>query len=280
MNESRPGIKLALVVGDLHCGSKHGLLHPGYFMDDGNEVRQNEFQRWLWTQWIAMNEWAANVVGSDPFDLIANGDLTEGEHHRTKELVDPDPACHPRIAFKCLEPLNNKAKASGGDSMIVKGTPAHVGTRAEDGVASELDSIRDDNRSRHAFYRLPVTYHGCVCRFSHHISATVRAALEGTALSIQLAEEQLRAAKEGRPIPKVIGRAHRHAFGVFEDTNGLAFVTPAWQGMTAFVSKILPAAELTTVGAVLLDWRKSDYGGTPTVHRFLRTQPPLLEVMR
>jgi hypothetical protein len=54
-----------------------------------------------------------------------------------------------------------------------------------------------------------------------------------TQFSVQLAEEQLEAANNGEPNPRVLLMAHRHKTGHWQDDNGMAIVTGAWQAAIA-----------------------------------------------
>lgn len=273
MSDEPVRTKLAVVFSDIHCGSIFGLCPPEFPLSEGAVARITPFQQWLWEQWQDFEQFCFRIVGDDPYTLIANGDMVEGEHHQTKQLIHPDSGMHGDIAKAVIKPLADKAE----HVLFVKGTRAHVGTVSEDHIASAQGAEPDPFNKGAAWWRLRLRIHGCLCRASHHISATIRQSLEATQLSIQLAEERLAALRQRREVPKVFVRSHRHTFGQYSDGDGLFLVTSAWQGSSEFVHKILPTAELAIVGGFVLDWRNVDPGELPAIHPFRRVQPAMQE---
>src|SRR5687767_11379157 len=122
----QPGApRVAVVVNDIHSGSTVGLLPPDFETLEGNRIAQNRFQQWLWACWThATQTWLPAVVGSDPWVLIANGDLVEGCHHGTKEVISPDEGDHKAAAFQVIQPLASKASAV----FLTEGTECHSKT--------------------------------------------------------------------------------------------------------------------------------------------------------
>jgi hypothetical protein len=90
------------IVGDLHCGSRFGLLPPSYW----NEHTE-ENQKWLWKQWRAL------IKMWPPLDLLVlNGDLIDGTQHRSDgvTLVSTSLGVQTDIAIECLRNLVARAK--------------------------------------------------------------------------------------------------------------------------------------------------------------------------
>ena len=56
-------IKTAVIISDLHCGSTVGLLPPDFSTEEGNEIRQNPLQKWLWECWIYAHEYKTKLLG-------------------------------------------------------------------------------------------------------------------------------------------------------------------------------------------------------------------------
>src|SRR3972149_5053317 len=54
-----PRPRLAVVIADIHAGSTVGLLPPGFVTKEGNEVKQNPLQEWLWACWQRANEFVS-----------------------------------------------------------------------------------------------------------------------------------------------------------------------------------------------------------------------------
>ena len=82
---------IVVCVGDTHCGSTVGLCPPeGLELDDGGLYEPNKSQHWLWNNWV--EAWAAikSVKRKNKkakLHLILNGDLVDGDHHKTTQIA-------------------------------------------------------------------------------------------------------------------------------------------------------------------------------------------------
>jgi hypothetical protein len=251
--------EVLVVLSDIHAGSTKAVLPPGFVTVEGNEVKQNALQAWQWDCWRRMEDHVAERVGTAKFGLVLNGDLIEGIHHGTKEIISPEIGDHAAAAIQLLAPIAEKAARV----FVVRGTEAHVNNH-EHMIAKKLGGALNPDLGIHAFDRLTLEVCGVRCVFRHHIGTTTRRGLAGTALSVQLAEEQVEAANNGEPIPRVLGCAHRHKGSVWRDDNGVSFVTPAWQALTRFAHKVVSQARCKP-GVVILDWRNCNEGDLPQV---------------
>jgi hypothetical protein len=250
-------IRALVDLSDLHCGSTKALLAPGFVTLEGQDVGQNNIQKWLWECWQRKDDFLNDWLGSDPFALVLNGDILEGIHHGTKEIISPEMADHRRAAIQILEPLVKRA----AKTFVVRGTEAHVNNH-ETGIGEQLGAVKNPETGLHAFDRLTLDMCGVRCVFRHHIGTSMRRGLAGSQLSLTLAEEQLEAANNSEIIPRVVGCAHRHKPGHYEDENGICFVSPAWQVLTRFGNKVVSAARCKP-GVQILDWREREDGELP-----------------
>jgi hypothetical protein len=248
-----------LELGDIHAGSKSGLLPDDFHDGDGNGHKQNAIQQFLWQCWRDLNDnWIPNIIGADPFALVIKGDIIEGCHHGSKEVITNDPQDHFEAAAELLEPLAAKAAAV----YIIEGTECHTGN-AERGMSRRLNAIKDPDTKKWAWPRLSLTIGGVRCIFQHHIGVTSRAWLEASALSIHLANEQIEAVRNGETMPRMLSCAHRHRYGEYRDASGLCCVTPPWQMLTRHGHKVVPSAR-TRPGALIHEF-KGD-GTLPITH--------------
>lgn len=245
-----------LVLSDTHCGSTVGLMPPEFETCEEVTVKQNAFQKRMWLAWMGMVE---KAKASGPFDLVLNGDLIEGIHHRTTEVFSADPADHVLCAQHVLQPLAEHAETV----YVVRGTAAHTGPSTEHGLAVKLGAV-SNTKARPAFDRLELTRNGCPCVFSHHMPTTARPWTEATGLGVNAAAHQLEAARAGEAIPRVVVSGHRHRFGLHMDSFSVSVALPAWQGLTRFGHKVVPQAR-TYVGMVWLDWTSKKAGELPVV---------------
>ncbi len=255
------GIRLAFVLSDLHCGSTLGLLPPGFTTLEGNRLEQNAAQKWLWEGWQdATEKWLPNIAGKDDYCLILNGDLVDGIHHQSTQIVSADMTDQFDAATQCLEPIAKKASKV----FLTEGTEVHA-RNLEHGLAKKLGAIADPDTRKPAWPRLSLTVAGTRCIFQHHISTTSRAWLEASALSIHLANEQIEAARNRETLPKVLCCAHRHIYGEFKNAAGLCVVTPPWQLLTRYAYRVVPSSRCKP-GIVALDFRGVADGELPVTH--------------
>lgn len=240
-------IRNVIVVSDLHCGCKLGLLHAsGIKLDDGGPYLPSENGMAVWALWTEFwGEWVPRVTKGEPFAVVLNGDLMDGVHHGSTTQISHNLDDQKRIALAVLEPVRD---ACEGRLYIVRGTEAHAGQSAvdEETIARELGAIPND-QGQHARWDLRLRMDGKLIHFLHHIGSTGSNAYEATAVNKELTEEYNEAARWGREVPYCIVRSHRHRhIEIRVPTSngyGIAMVTPGWQRKTPFAWKI-PGARL------------------------------------
>ena len=259
--------RVVVLLSDLHVGGSTALFPEGFETKTGNKVGLNPAQKWLLQCWAAGQDFIKEVVGDDPYVLVLNGDIIEGIHHKTTQVISASVEDQFAAAIFLLKPVVAKATKT----FMVSGTECHTGD-LEDSIGGVLNTIKNPETGRYAFDRLTMDIAGVRCVFRHHIAGATRRSLAGSALSVQLAEEQVEAATNKEPIPTVVCCAHRHKFGIFEDESGMCLVTPPWQLLTRFGHKVVSAAR-TKCGVVLLDWRGVQDGKKPVVHTLIFDTP-------
>lgn len=257
--------KLVLQLSDLHVGSTVGLWPENFIANEGFPVGQTHFQKWLWKCWTDMQGWAGKVIGKDPFDLVLNGDLVEGIHHKSLQVMSPDVGDQSAAVLQVLGWLADKASAV----HLVKGTECHT-RNDEVRLGHHLGASRDPSTGQHAWDVLDLDVHGTLFNFAHHISATARPYLEASAHSIALGALTQSRARTGKRVPMVMCRAHRHRHGVWNDGNQMSAICGAWQGLTRHGYKVVPDA-VPQPSAIIFDMRTIDRGDLPLVHQRVYT---------
>lgn len=260
-------IRTVVVLSDLHAGSTVALMPPEFTKADEQTVKQNPLQAWYWQCWKRTLDWIDETVGDDPAALILNGDLIEGDHHRTTEIISRDIGDHIEMARIILTPLTMRFSKT----FITRGTECHTGN-VEATLGKLLGSELNPENDRRVFDRLTLDICGVRLVARHHVATTSRPWLESNGLGMELASEQLNAVRNGEPMPRVLCVAHRHVAGHVATNEGLCLATPAWQGLTRHAHKVVPAARCKT-GAYLLDWRRTPNGQIPQIHRKLFEAP-------
>lgn len=244
-------------------------MPPDFKIEEGQSVKQNVIQQWLWECWLDANKWVLELANGDPFAVVLNGDLIEGNHHRTSQIIGPDIGDHIKAASESLDTIAGESSRL----FVVRGTECHTGN-TEASLGKHLGATPNPETGSYAWDRLLLDINGVRCVWRHHIGTTMRRGLAATQLSIQLAEEQVEAANSSEPIPRVLCCAHRHKFGFYQDHNGMAVVSPPWQGLSRFGHKVVSQAT-TNPGVFALDFRGLRHGELPRLHsRVYEAQKP------
>ena len=260
-------IRMLVALSDIHAGGTTSLLPPGFVLTEGNPIRQNAIQEWLWQCWEDSQRWLAQVAGDSPYGLILNGDIVEGVHHGTKQIIANELRDHIQCAHAILDPVVEKASKV----FMVKGTESHTGN-CEIDIARHVGAEVNPETGLPIFDRLTIDIAGVRLVARHHIPTAVRSYLEASQFSIQLGVEQQEAIRNNEKPPRILLCAHRHRYGEFKDGFGLCIVSPPWQALTRYGHKVVPQAR-TKPGMFILDWRGIPDGELPVVHHRLYDAP-------
>lgn len=253
--------KQLVILSDLHCGGSTGLWPKGFKTHEGFEVGQNGFQEWLWECWEDLEGWIKKKTGGKPYELLLNGDLIEGVHHRTIEIMTPDPSDMVNAAIQVLGPLSDRATRT----YLTTGTSCHVGN-TEAWIGREIGAVKDPDTGHHVFPRLELEYGDHLVAASHHISTTGRPYLEASALSMALGSEIQERARTGKRTPTILIKGHRHVHGIYSDGMGMCLVTGAWQGLTRHAQKVVSHA-IPRPSCFILNFEDCKSGDLPLVHQ-------------
>jgi len=231
-------------------------------MIDGQTIGhgKNEWQKWLWEQWMAMQEWVENVADGSPFDLLINGDALEGIHHHSDEIVAARILEHCTIARVALQFLVDAAT----DVYAVRGTECHT---------RDLETylMRSMGREKaHDFVQL--NFNGVLLDARHHMPVTGRLHLEASALSIVAANNRSNAVRAGHEPARIFLRGHRHVPGYYCDGGSMIAVTGGWQGLTRHGRKVV-ADSIPRPSAIILDARNTPHGELPAIHQRVFNPP-------
>lgn len=250
-----------MVLSDLHIGSTVGLWPPNFTAVEGMPIGQNAYQKLIWENWLACKEWIARVVGTDPFEVIYNGDLVDGIHHKTLQVMSVDVTDQSVATLMTLQGLSDRAVAT----YLTKGTESHT-RNDEIRLGERLHAVPDPVTGHHAWNRLELELPtGKVVAATHHIPTTKRTYLEASMLSIELQNEVTERVRNGKRPPDIILRAHRHTHGIYSNGRQMAIVTGAWQGLTRYGYKVVPHA-VPAASCVILDSRGKETGELPVAH--------------
>ena len=212
--------QVIVVCSDQHCGSELGLAHPdGVTTPDGNTWKPGKALLHLWEQYSSfVNDTERLVRGwrttGATAHLVLLGDLTDGDHHNTHQIVGRELGTHVGLARKAL---TDGVLRIGFDSVhMVMGTPAHVGPAGglEKSVGKNLEDagypiVRSPGGAT-IWTELLADFGAYRFDFRHHGRASGREHLRRSYANLYAADIYMTAVAEGRRPPDVAVRAHNH----------------------------------------------------------------------
>lgn len=246
--------KAIVVISDTHFGSTLALCQR-HRLDDGGWYDPSPLQKKLWLLWEDFWSWTYALLDGEPFVLVHNGDILDGDHHRTTTLSSHNLTVQARLSVDALSPHVAQASAY----YQIRGTEAHAGQSAkeEEAIAEALGAVPDESTGQHSRWELWVEFGPELIHFSHHIGTTSSTSYESSAPMRELVAGFVEAGQwRGRP-PSLVVRSHRHRYVEVKIPNARIVVTPAWQAKTPFVFK-MDRMRAPQFGGLLI--RQGEYG--------------------
>lgn len=229
--------RLLVATGDTHAGGTPAPMRKPIITDAGNEVAPNpvnlllagkleESVEWARQKAKALGSAGADVQGSIPVVLLHNGDLTEGKHHSTHEVLVPEVVDYQiEIARDLLNMYVDALKPMA--ILFTRGTEAHVGKAGslEEAVARGMASdglpvmrAPDTGQLVPQYWEMTLgghviwaAHHGKVGRLPHTKGS--QASLHASAVFLQECMDNFDRQLDGEaphPIPRVIIGSHHH----------------------------------------------------------------------
>lgn len=261
------------VTSDQHAGSTVALCPPRITLDDGGTYEASKAQAWLWAKWGAFYARVEEVRRAYDAILVEafNGDMTEGDHHRTTQILSGNPTAQAAVVNELMRvPLALKPD----HLLFIRGTEAHVGPSAafEERIATGLRKdgwpvIRDEVTGNSSHWHHVIEHQGVRVDLAHHGKFGSRPSTKMNTVIALAFDLFTRAAIDGRPHPHLAVRSHMHQFG---DT-GSAYPTrliqmPAWQLATAYIHRLNPGA-IADVGGLIIVIAEGRLTVEPVIYR-------------
>lgn len=270
-------MKLAVIFGDTHTGSKSALFPPERYdlleAERGDYVEPNQVQLWLHAAWETLWGRVLDYVGDDPWAAVHMGDVVHGNWSRFDDVMLPDMADQVEVAKRLLEPK----LATAAKRFMVRGSSVHTGRSSEAVVAKGLNFERCPNSGTYAPDRWRLVLNGWPFAVKHHIPAVSREYLRLSGLGIELGNEQLSAVKRGYTPPMGLFGAHRHIHDLATDGLSAVHVSGPWMLDNRYShtkwSPMIPEPTLT-----VMDARRTEAGRCPHFEVFKATPPAPVEV--
>lgn len=250
---TKPPILVA-VTSDHHCGSTLGLCPPeGVRLDDGGTYRPSKAQKWVWRCWEEYWGRADALRKQHSADLYCcyNGDLFEGDHHHTSQIISRNPEPQAYIADRVF---GVPRALSPTATFIIRGTEAHVGPSgaSEEAFARSLKAEPDPVSGKWSWWHLRQELHGVLLDFQHHGRMGQRPWTESNVVSLLAAQIFYEHARRKQRYPDLAIRSHHHRHADSGDAHPVRVIqTPAWQLKTAHAHKVA-ADSLADVGGIFI----------------------------
>lgn len=237
-------IGVTVLVSDTHVGGTTALMPPHeYTAEGGQKMKPSRVQLWLWDCWTDFNQHVKEYkrLGSKLF-VIVNGDVVEGKHHETYQILTADETMHSEIAIEVYEPLLSNADGCA----FVRGTPAHSGTAnglertVANGFLNRGLVKASGGEKLHDVFKM--TLFDTRYNAAHHQRTSKNPRLRINAALAAIEAHQVKCLAEDVSIADVMVRAHTHhkvdTDRLNETTEFIS--TGCWQLPTEFGIKIAP----------------------------------------
>lgn len=266
---------LLAVVSDLHCGSTVGLAPPEpVALDDGGSYTPTEAQRWLWRHWLGYWQTVKRLAAGRRLVILLNGDVVDGDHHGTAQIVSRHPGTQFDILLRALAvPLALKPD----HVIVVRGTESHVGKSGsgEEALARHLRGagvpvVPDPAAKTASWWHFTGTLGPLLLSATHHGRIGQRPWTKGNVSANLAAQIFYEHAARGQRHPDLALRSHYHKTADSGDSHPVRVIqTPAWQLATAYAYRVA-ADSLADIGGLTVTIDADSW----TVRKHLATPDP------
>lgn len=256
---------LVAKTNDHHCGSTVAVCPPEVRLDDGGYYGASPEQLWLWQCYGDFWEKVAEKRERENAELVAvfNGDLTDGNHHGTTQIMSGNPNAQAAAVNACMKVALDKKPSR---IYMVRGTEAHVGPsaaheeRIADGLRRDGRPIVSDPKTGNAsWWHCHQTFEGVRVDIAHHGRTGQREHTRGGAAVLHAHDILMSYVKRNDLPPHLALRAHHHRFNDSYDACPVRVITNgAWQLATAYVHRKCTDT-LADIGGLLITMQDGEY---------------------
>ena len=253
-------------------------MHPdGVNHDDGNHIAPSKAQSWLWGKHQAFIADIAAIRAGEPDAVLHywnTGDLVDGDHHNTSQIVGRDEGLHIEAAADVL--TKGVLTLEPDYIHILRGTPSHVGQGGslEGAVAREVEArgcpvVRDIDTGSHTWRWLRAEIGGISFDVRHHGRTGMREHTRKSYAALYAWDIWATFQTSGDEPPDIAVRSHKHTYmDSGPDQRGVtrAIACPAWQLSSEWVhSKAIES--LADIGGVVFVVRNGDVAIRPLLYK-------------
>ena len=148
-------------MGDIHAGSTVAVCPPTVTREDGGSYQASAAQKELYRMWLKYHAILKEAVGTrskrskrrKKFYLLIKGEVIDGDHHDTSQLISRNQVSKLFEPFFDLKPDR---------VFILRGTPAHSGESSmwDEQFARDIDAEPDTENGTYSWYWLPAVWEG------------------------------------------------------------------------------------------------------------------------
>lgn len=252
------------VCNDLHVGSPFAVSPARWLMHDGHEFHPNELQHIILAHWLACWTNVAKLRKGARLVVLVLGDVIEGVHHETTQVVTSRIDTQEAMAVAVIESALKIARFDNRRDVIrfAHGTPAHDGngSASNERVARAVLDLDANDGTPAANDILRLVVNGVRFDATHKPGSGPgsRAHTLGNAFHGWLRSLYFSALEEGQLPPRYVLTAHHHQYlrRDVHATRGHVALTgiicPSWKVKDEYVYRVAPFA-LSSIGMLAFD---------------------------
>lgn len=231
---------LVAIIGDTHINSTVGLPPKRSFpLDDGGMYIASKDQMWLLDAWHVYWDEIDKLVKRFNADLfiIFNGDVCDGDHHDTRQIITKNESTQIRMVTHLLDPVVQRAK----EVFFVRGTKAHSGHQGamEEKIAEDLGghpALRTNGDiASWSWWELKLDIKGVRMDIKHHTTRSRVPRSKGHSANRLAADTQQIYTDNGWKLPHLVFRSHVHVSEDSHDNHWTrAIILPCFQLTTEY----------------------------------------------
>ena len=255
------------ISADKHSGSTLGLMQQEPMqLHDGGTYIPSPAQKILWKQYDECLDFIGEERKKSRLIWIENGDVCEGIHHGTTQILSSRIEEHEQIAVEILDHTFKKLKFNNDDlAYMIAGTEEHggSGSQSENRVAEDLEcfvaqySENSKKAHRYTWDRLLLKVNGVLLDISHHGGSVGRRAwTTENGMRNLIKSFYFQSLEDKTDMPRYWIRSHNHQYiysGIYSGNHGdiEGFVTPSFQFKTGYAYKVA-GARLSDIGMLIV----------------------------
>lgn len=256
-----------VTIADLHVGHPYALCPARWTLHDGQEFHPSPLQDIIREHWCTTFSELGARRKKRRIVLAINGDVCEGDHHGTVQLITHRIDTQEAMAVSVLQEAMDLLRFDPKHDRVrfISGTHAHdgPGVASLERVARQLLHYNADRRLSHDHWLTSIN--GVLFSIAHRPGSGPgeRNWTAGNAFQQWLRSLHMDYLERGKPTPRFVIRAHRHVYmrrDVYSSATGeiamTGYILAPWKARDDYVVSIKPEA-ITNIGALVIDIDKN-----------------------